>query len=149
MTGVQTCALPICFKALVLEQHDKAGGYATSFKRPGGFTFDVSLHSTTVGERNGIRNLIGGFPEIQDVEFVPHPNLYRTIFPQHDIRVAQRDLPAYIRTLSGYFPQEREGIQALFDDMAALRREIDKLSAAGGKIDMMRMPIDYPHVVAS
>jgi len=32
---------------------------------------------------------------------------------------------------------------------AALRREIDKLSAAGGKVDMMRMPVDYPHVVAS
>ena len=137
------------FKALVLEQHDKPGGYATAFQRPGGFTFDVSLHSTTVGERNGIRNLMAGFPEIQDVEFVPHPTLYRTIFPQHDIRVAQRDLPAYVRTLSGYFPQEQEGIQALFDGMAALRQEIDRLSATGGKMDMGRMPIDFPHVVAS
>ncbi len=29
------------FKVLVVEQHDKPGGYATSFQRPGGFTFDV------------------------------------------------------------------------------------------------------------
>ena len=50
------------FKALVLEQHTAPGGYATTFKRPGGFVFDVSLHSTTVGERNGIFNLIPGFP---------------------------------------------------------------------------------------
>ena len=34
------------FKPLVLEQHVKAGGYATAFSRPGGFNFDVSLHST-------------------------------------------------------------------------------------------------------
>lgn len=31
------------FKALVLEQHDKPGGYATAFRRLGGFAFDVSL----------------------------------------------------------------------------------------------------------
>jgi len=58
---------------------------AAAFQRPGGFTFDVSLHSTSVGERNGIRNLIDGFPEISAVEFVPHPYLYRAIFPEHDI----------------------------------------------------------------
>ena len=61
------------FKPLVLEQHSKPGGYATTFTR-GGFTFDVSLHSTSAGERNGLRNLIEGFPEISDIEFVPHPN---------------------------------------------------------------------------
>jgi phytoene dehydrogenase-like protein len=136
------------FKTLVLEQHDKAGGYATAFGRPGGFVFDVSLHSTTVGERDGVRNLIGGFPEIRDVEFVPHRTLYRAIFPQHDIRVGNRDLPGYIRTLGGYFPEEREGIQALFDDMAALSLEIGRYSAAAGKVDMMRMPVDFPHLVA-
>jgi len=136
------------FKALVLEQHNKPGGYATTFERPGGFVFDVSLHSTTVGERNGIRNLIAGFPEIEDVEFVPHPSLYRAIFPQHDIRAGQRDLPGYIRTLSDAFPEEREGIQALIDDMAAVGREVNRLSAAGGKIDMSRMAVDFPHVMA-
>jgi len=136
------------FKVLVLEQHSKAGGYATTFERPGGFVFDVSLHSTTVGERHGVSNLIAGFPEIEDVEFVPHPSLYRAIFPNHEIRAGQRDLPGYIRTLSGSFPEEREGIQALFDDMAAVNREVAKWSAAGGKMDMSRMAADFPHVMA-
>ena len=79
------------FKPLILEQHTKPGGYATTFTRDD-FTFDVSLHSTTVGERNGLHNLITGFPEITDVEFVPHPNLYRAIFPDYDIRVPQKNL---------------------------------------------------------
>ena len=135
------------FKVLVIEQHDKPGGYATAFKRPGGFTFDVSLHSTTVGERNGIRNLMGGFPEIEDVEFVAHPDLYRTVFPHHDIRVAQRNLPAYVATLTAQFPEERAGIQSLFDFMVALQTEITKIGAAHGKIDMSRMAVDYPHVM--
>ncbi|MGD0783855.1 MAG: NAD(P)-binding protein, partial [Candidatus Aminicenantales bacterium] len=67
------------FKPVVLEQHSKAGGYATTFKRPGGFVFDASLHSTIVGERNGLANLIPGFPEIEDVKFRLHPSLFRLI----------------------------------------------------------------------
>src|SRR5512136_1157750 len=80
------------FKPLVLEHHSIPGGYATSFKRAGGFEFDVSLHSTSVGIRNGIANLIEGFPEIEDIEFVPHKVLYRVIFPGHDIRVPHKDV---------------------------------------------------------
>lgn len=134
------------FKALVLEQHDKPGGYATSFIRSGGFEFDVSLHSTTVGERNGIHNLIPGFPEISDVEFIPHPTLYRAIYPQHDIRVPNRDLPAYIALLTKDFPAEKDAIQGLFDDMKALNEEIGKFFAAGDKIDYSRFPFEFPRL---
>jgi phytoene dehydrogenase-like protein len=137
------------FKPLILEKHDKPGGYATTFRRPGGFVFDVSLHSTTVGERNGIHNLIPGFPEITDVEFVPHRTLYRAIFPNHDIRVPPRDLPGYIKTLAGQFPEEEAGIRALFDDMQGVADDINKFSRAGGKVDMSRFPIEYPHLLRS
>ena len=132
------------FKPLVLEQHDKPGGFATAFTRPGGFRFDVSLHSTTVGERNGVYNLIQGFPEIAEVEFLPHPNLFRVIFPDHDIRVAQRDLPAYVKTVTDLFPDEKEGITGLFEDMGGLARDIQKLSQAGGNVDMSRFIQDFP-----
>ena len=102
------------FKVLVLEQHDK----------PGGFVFDVSLHSTGAGERDGLHNLIPGFPEIRDVEFVPHPNLYRAIYPDYDVRVPQKDLRQYIRMLTGYFPEEKKGIEGIFQDMQALTDDI-------------------------
>ncbi|MEJ2068975.1 MAG: NAD(P)/FAD-dependent oxidoreductase [Syntrophobacterales bacterium] len=136
------------FTALVIEQHDKPGGYATAFARPGGFLFDVSLHSTTVSERDGIYNLITGFPEITEVEFVPHPTLFRAIYPEHDIRVAQRDPAAYVSQLTGLFPDERDGIARLFDDMAGLAKEVGRLSAAGGQVDMTRFAMDFPHIAA-
>ena len=135
------------FRALVLEQHDKPGGYATSFVRPGGFEFDVSLHSTTVNERNGRYNLIPGVPEISDVEFVAHPYLYRAVFPQHDLRVPQRNVPAYTEMLAKSFPAEKARIQDLFDDMNDLRQEIGKLMSAKAPVDMSRFLIDYPTVV--
>ena len=132
------------YRALVLEQHDKAGGYATAFRRPGGFLFDVSLHSTTVGQRDGLHNLIGGLPEITEVEFVAHPHLYRAIFPQHDITVPQRDPAAYAASLARFFPQEEAHIQALLADMRALSAEVSKLAAARGQTDMSRFPQDFP-----
>jgi len=132
------------FKPLVLEQHIRPGGYATTFKRPGGFVFDVSLHSTTAGERNGIHNLMPGFPEITDVEFLPHPNLYRVIYPDYDLRVPQRNLEEYITILTGYFPEEKEGINGIFDDMQGISRDIEKISNARGKVDMSQFPINFP-----
>lgn len=134
------------FRPLVLEKHDRAGGYATSFKRPGGFEFDVSLHSTTVGERNGIRNLIGGFPEITNVEFVPHADLYRAVFPEHDFRAPQRNLDGYAGLLIGHFPGEAEGIKGLLADMKGLQDDIVRFSNAGGQVDMSRFPMDFPYL---
>ena len=136
------------FRPLVIEQHDKPGGFATAFARPGGFLFDVSLHSTTVSPRDGVYNLIHGFPEITEVEFLPHPSLYRAIYPEHDIRVAQRDPAAFVSLLTRLFPDEREGIARLFEDMEGLAREVDRLSSAGGQVDMSRFTIDYPHIAA-
>jgi phytoene dehydrogenase-like protein len=135
------------YKPLVIEKHDKPGGYATTFRRPGGFVFDVSLHSTTIGERAGIHNLIPGFPEITDVEFVPHRTLYRAIFPNHDLRVPPQDVPGYIKILAGHFPAEEAGIRALLDDMKGVTADISRLSSSGGKIDMSRFAQDYPHLL--
>jgi phytoene dehydrogenase-like protein len=136
------------FKALVLEHHNKPGGYATTFKRKG-YVFDVSLHSTTVGERNGIHNLIPGFPEIKDIEFVPHHNLYRLIMPDYDIRVPQKNLPGYIEILTNHFPEEKEGIQGIFDDMEGLAKDIEKISKAQGQVNMMTFRKDYPYLSQS
>jgi all-trans-retinol 13,14-reductase len=136
------------FKPLVLEQHSKPGGYATTFKRKG-FEFDASLHSTTVGERNGVYNLINGFPEITDIEFVPHSDLYRAVFPDYDIRVPQKNLQNYIDMLIGYFPEEKAGIEGIFEDMQGLLNDVRKISRAAEQIDMSRFAVDFPFLVKS
>ena len=137
------------FRPLVLEQHDRPGGYATTFKRPGGFEFDVSLHSTAVPARDGVYNLIPGFPEITEVEFVPHPTLYRAIFPEHDLTVPNRDPDKYLALLKEQFPDEAAGIDGLFAAMRGLADDIGKLSAARGQIDYSRFPLDFPHLATA
>ena len=134
------------FRPLVLEQHDRPGGYATTFKRPGGFEFDVSLHSTSVTPHNGAYDRVPGFPEIEGVEFLPHPTLYRAIFPEHDLVVPNRAPEKYVALLKQHFPDETAGIDALFADMQGVVDDIGKISAARGQVDFSRFPIDYPHL---
>ncbi len=131
------------FKPLVIEQQTKPGGYATTFQRKD-FTFDVSLHSTVVGERNGLRNLIAGFPEITDVLFVPHPDLYRAIYPEHDIRVPQRDVAGYIDMLARDFPDEKEGIKGAIEDMRGLSKDVQRVAATKGQFDPGTFTADFP-----
>ncbi len=135
------------FKPLVLEQHSVPGGYATTFKRPGGFIFDASLHSTGVGERDGIPNLIEGFPEIKDIEFVPHKVLYRAIFPDYDIRVPHKDVDGYIKLLIEQFPEEKAGIEGLFQTMRGLVSDLNRYQSAGSKVDMANFPKEFPYLV--
>jgi phytoene desaturase len=145
--GGLSCAVAFArkgYRPLVLEQHDKPGGYATAFSRPGGFVFDVSLHSTSVGERNGVRNLIGGLPEITEVEFVEHPYLYRAIFPDHDIRVKQRDLAAYVAQLAELFPDEKAGIEGLLAEAQEMTREVSKLGRIGRQLDPVLFHVEFP-----
>jgi all-trans-retinol 13,14-reductase len=132
------------FKVLVLEQHSVPGGYASAFTRPGGFTFDVSLHSTTVGLRNGVANLIQGFPEIQDVVFTPHRPLYRAVYPDHDIRVPHMDVPGYIAILKQNFPDDTAAIDGIFADMKGLADDVGRLSSGGGQVDMSSFPAKFP-----
>jgi all-trans-retinol 13,14-reductase len=137
------------FRPLVLEQHSIPGGYATTFKRAGGFEFDVSLHSTTVSERNGIPNLIPGFPEIKDIEFVPHRALYRAIFQDYDIRVPRKDIAGYLKILTGYFPEEKDGLQELFQAMEGLVADVNKYSSRAGQVEMSTFPRDFPYLFKS
>jgi all-trans-retinol 13,14-reductase len=131
------------FKALVIEKHDRPGGYATCFKRPGGFEFDVSLHSTSVPEQNGVR-YIPGFPEITDVEFVPHPSTFRGIFPDYDITVPQCNPDAFVAELKRLFPDETAGIDGVFKDMRGITTDVGKLQQAQGQIDYSKFPFDFP-----
>nr|MBN2278740.1 NAD(P)/FAD-dependent oxidoreductase [candidate division Zixibacteria bacterium] len=131
------------FRALVLEKHTRAGGYATTFKRPGGFQFDVSLHSTSVPQKDG-RRYIQGFPEITGVEFVPHPSTFRAVFPDYDITCPQCDPDGYINQLKKLFPDEAPGIDSLFETMRGINSDIGKLQSQKGEIDYGKFPFDYP-----
>jgi hypothetical protein len=64
-----------------------------------------------------VHDLIQGFAEITEVEFVPLPYLYRAIFPDYDFHVAQQNLAAYLAPHNRMLPEEKAGIDAPFGEM--------------------------------
>jgi len=127
----------------VIEQHNIPGGYATSFDRAGGkFTFEVSLHGTSVNNNATARILkdVGVLDRLQLVEL---SEVYRLKTPDIDISVPQRNPEAYIRLLAEHFPAEKEGIRCFVQEMVGIAEEADRLHKKKGKFFKPIFPIQY------
>jgi hypothetical protein len=73
-------------KVLVLEQHFKVGGCASSFVR-GDFAFDTALHEMSVGGGDGgfLKDILRKAGVYDKVEWIRLPNLGRSLFPGTEI----------------------------------------------------------------
>ncbi len=127
----------------IIEQHNKPGGYATSFDRAGGkFTFEVSLHGTSVNN-NATARILKDVGVLERLQLVELPEVYRLKTPELDISVPQRDPEAYIRLLTKHFPAEKEGIRGFVQEMIRIAEEADRLHQKRGKFFKPIFPIQY------
>jgi phytoene dehydrogenase-like protein len=93
------------FPVSLVEQHDRPGGYATSFDRAAGkFTFDVSLHATGDVSGGPMRRVFEKAGILHKIEMVDLPELCRIITPDHDLVWPQRDPEAIVDQLCQTFP---------------------------------------------
>lgn len=110
------------FPVTVVEQHEKPGGYATSFDRAGGkFTFDVSLHATTPFDGR-IRPILEAAGIRDRVDTVRLPELCRIITPDHEL-VWPNNADEVIERTVRLFPAEAEGIRGFFNLMLGIMDE--------------------------
>ncbi|MCG8569459.1 MAG: FAD-dependent oxidoreductase, partial [Spirochaetes bacterium] len=136
-------------KVLILEKHDKVGGYATAFTREG-FKFDASLHN--LGPLNSTMKIIFNELELnKKLNFIPYDSFQHIIFPEHDF-----DIPAgdnqFTDLLINFFPEEKEGIIELFKETKYVRKgfeEFEELSISGNpdKMNNPMMAVKYPQFV--
>ncbi|MEW6375198.1 MAG: NAD(P)-binding protein, partial [Thermodesulfobacteriota bacterium] len=127
----------------VVEQHDIPGGYATSFDRAGGkFTFEVSLHGTSIHDNAAARSLkdLGVLEKLHLIEL---PEVFRYKDSKMDIPFPPRDPEALIHVLAQHFPAEKEGIRGVVQEIIGIAEESDKLSR-GKKIPRADFPSLYP-----
>ncbi|UCD85439.1 MAG: NAD(P)/FAD-dependent oxidoreductase [Deltaproteobacteria bacterium] len=131
-------------KPLILEQHDKPGGYMTNFER-GDYRFEVSLHMIDGLDPGGMtRELfekLGILDRVQPVKFDP---LYRSVHPDIIIDVPA-DIDEYLNILKKRFPQEAEGITRLFQSFFDIGDDITGLSQLMDQHFLLRWP-KYPLV---
>jgi len=110
------------FPVTVIEQHDTAGGYATSFDRAGGeFVFEVSPHYTV-----GVAQYLEECGIKEKVELVTLPEFLRVVTPDYDLIFPQQNPKEIISILSEKFPQEAEGIRGLMGQLMNLLQELRK-----------------------
>jgi len=109
-------------KVLVLEQHDRPGGCATTFKRKD-FTMEVGLHEmdglNDSDMKTKIFNDLGVFDK---VDFLKVPEFYRFVKGNFEITMPHNPDEA-IKILLNHFPDEEEGIKKYFEKLLDTRRQ--------------------------
>ena len=115
-------------RVLVVEQHDRPGGWTHSFTL-GGYRFSPGVHYIgALEEGGGLRRIYEGLGVSRDLAFVElNPDGY-----DHVIVGDQRvDFPKgrenLIERLKSQFPHEAAGIQSYFDDMQAMITALSRL----------------------
>ncbi|MEN8226621.1 MAG: NAD(P)/FAD-dependent oxidoreductase [Bacteroidota bacterium] len=108
-------------RVLLLEQHDRPGGCATTFKRRD-FTMEVGLHEMDGLHPRDMKNKVFRDLGIFDrVEFLPVPEFYRFINERYDL-VIPHDPEEAKQILKSAFPGEEKGIEAYFHHVLNAKR---------------------------
>lgn len=110
-------------KVLLIEQHDRPGGYATTFKR-GDFTLEVGLHEMDGPSPGDIKTKIFNDLDVfKNVEFIRLPEFYRFINGRVDV-IVPHDPGVAEERLSGLFPGDKEGIKAFFNQILKPKKKL-------------------------
>ena len=108
------------YKVLLIEQHDRPGGCATTFKRKE-FTMEVGLHEMDGLHPADMKTRIFRDLGISDsIHFLKVPEFYRFVNSRYDVTVSHN--PQEVQdTLFTIFPKEKEGIEAYFYQLQNIR----------------------------
>ncbi len=110
-------------KVLLVEQHDRPGGCATTFERKG-FTMEVGLHEMDGLHAGDMKTRIFHDLGVTDaVNFLEVPEFYRFVNERHDVTISH-DPEEVLKTLIAMFPKEEKGIQAYFYQLKNIRKII-------------------------
>jgi all-trans-retinol 13,14-reductase len=99
---------------VVIERHNKVGGYMTNFNR-GDYRFEISLHAMGGfdGEAPGTATMFERFGILDRVQPVKAENTYKNVYPDYAFTIPDGFEP-FKEALIAEFPHEAEGIEYLF-----------------------------------
>ncbi|MEN8789913.1 MAG: NAD(P)/FAD-dependent oxidoreductase, partial [Flavobacteriaceae bacterium] len=135
-------------KVLLLEQHHKPGGCATTFKR-GDFIIEVGLHEMCGFEKDGtILRIFNMLDVDQGVELLQVPELYAVHSDQEKF-VFPHTFAAATKALIEKYPEEEKGIRRYMKFINSIRKEGVKLPRTPLKRKLLYplMPLLYPNLV--
>ncbi len=135
-------------KVLLLEQHYKPGGCATTFKR-GDFIIEVGLHEMSGIVKNGTVPQIFEMLNVdQEVELLKVPEFYAA-YSNRGKFVFPHSYDAATKALIDKYPEDEKGIKRFVKLLAGIRKEGVGLprSPVVRKLIYPLMPLLYPSLV--
>ena len=138
-------------KVLVIEQHNKAGGFATNFKRKG-FTFEAALHNMgSFFEYESFYKIMNELNVMDKFNFISFNEFQRIIFPEHDF-VIEKGIDNFSSYLKEQFPDESTGINNIFNILKSIHEEFEEIDNSEVPISDLQeafpmLPIKFPNLV--
>ncbi len=138
---------------LVLEAHDRPGGYAHGFKRKR-YQFDSGVHLISGCGAQGycggqvIYKALQALDMLDEIEFIDINPFSHARYPGLDIALPQT-LSNFVNVLAEQFPSERDGLQQLTELCLQLTEEITIADELMREVDLDRaqqlMPALFKH----
>jgi prolycopene isomerase len=135
-------------KVLVVERHDRPGGYLHSFRREG-FEFDSAVHLVGGCGETGtgpglVRRLLASLHVAERCQFERVDPFYSAVFP--GLRIDARcGLDGFAESHLQHFPAEKEGFASLLEVCRRTRQET-RLAESMGPGEFMRLADMAPHL---
>jgi prolycopene isomerase len=133
-------------QVLVLEQHDRAGGYAHGFKRKK-YTFDAGVHLTSGCGMQGfaggqiIRKVLQAVESYEQLEFVK-VNPFAVVSVGGLSVELPTSINALVEQLGDLFPHERQGLQDLLRLCLQLAEQVAKADDVIASNDLAKMNLE-------
>jgi len=126
-------------KVLVLEQHDRPGGWTHSFTLEG-YRFSPGVHYIgDLQEGGGLRRIYDGLGVSQDLSFVElNPNGYDHIVVGDKQINFPKGKENLIAELKRNFPQEAQGIDGYFNDLMSMINGLKNVGNLSSPLDAAR-----------
>jgi phytoene desaturase len=135
-------------KVLVVERHDRIGGYAHAFRR-GRYLFDSAVHLVGACEPRPfegsglIHELLTRLGVRDRCEFERIDPVYAAIYPGLVVQ-APGDLDEFLSAYSDEFPSERKGLRQFLQECLNARQEARRAGELASPYDVIRSPDRFP-----
>jgi phytoene desaturase len=130
-------------KVLVVERHDRPGGYVHAFQRKQ-YHFDATTHfvegCTPGGPIDGLLRYLG---VRERCDFLRIDPFYTAIYPGFRLQ-APLGTEAFLQAYLGHFPAEAAGLRHLLEACSRINGEIQLLPAELSLWDIVRLPGQFP-----
>ncbi|MGH8549041.1 MAG: phytoene desaturase family protein [Methylococcales bacterium] len=142
LTAAGLLAVAGC-SVLVLEQHDRPGGYAHGFRRKR-YHFDSAVHLTSGCGSGGypggqiIHKILKALGVLEEIDFIPVDPFAVAVYPGI-LAALPQTIGAFVQALGARFPSQAEGLRKFLDLTFNVAREAscaDELLARAGPVSM-------------